>query len=92
MFAGLEGLEGLWIVQEWRGGDVNEIDFGPRQQRVHVFDIWDAKALRGRKRRLPMRAGHGRQFHAGDLRQVLQSEEAEASRSDYSNANRPRFH
>src|SRR5438105_4782830 len=91
MFACTQSLQGLWIMQEWRRRDVNEVQARHPQQSVHLHNIGQAEAAHGRVCRLAMGTGHSHQPDSRNLREMLQSEQAESAATNNANSNLTRF-
>ena len=92
MLAGLQGGHRLRVVQERRGGDVDEVDVVAPEERVDVFDVRDPEPRGRGQRRRAVGAGHRHQADARDLGELLEGEQAEAAGTDHAETYRVLAH
>ena len=82
MFSGKEGGARLRIVQERGRGDVDQIDFRTREQRLHFHEIRHSEPARHGQCCLPVGAGNAKEACAWELQKLLQREKPETSGAD----------
>ena len=76
------------MVQEWRRGDIDQVDVRPLQQGIDLLDVGNPEAFRRSLRSLPVRACHSGEPDAGHLCEVLKREESEAATADDAESDR----
>src|SRR5215475_4189715 len=92
MFACLQCLHCLWVVQERRRGNVDQVNILSSQQHIDILEIGDSEALRHGKSGLAMRRCHANKFYPWSLNELLKREESEPSRTQGPDANALGFH
>ena len=83
VLAGLQRGHRLRVVEERRGGDVDEVHVVAAEQRIDFVDVLDPEPRGRGQRRGPVGAGHADQRHPRHLGELLEGEQPEPAAADH---------
>ena len=86
VLAGVKRGPRLLVVEKWRGGDVDELHVGHREQHLRAFHVRKTEPRGAGERRFAMRAGDAPQRGPRHLRELLRREHGEATKAEDADA------